>query len=569
MPLFGAVDKLEPRPAKTPSEASLKASPHYREVLKKLRNVFHLETFRKNQLAAVISALDGRDAVVLMPTGGGKSLCYQLPAVCTGGKTDGVTIVISPLRALMSDQVDRLRALNIDVMMLVSLDSQDGNTMQELRTASKKPSLVYITPEKLNRSDNMKAILKDLHARRKLARFVIDEAHLINTWGCDFRSSAYGALYDIRKEYPGVPIVALTATATSEALQHIVTALGLTDYVFLSQSFNRPNLRYKVIIKKRDIETRIVQFIKEKYPNETGIIYCNSRARTEEVAVRLHNQGLATRHFHAGMNDEDKKKIQQEWQVEKIKIIVATIAFGMGVDKANVRFVIHYDVPDSLDAYCQETGRAGRDGQIADCILFYGSNDIQKKISQINKDPDIDDSQKDRKRQALYTVNQFCLNEIDCRRTLILNHFTEKFDPASCEGTCDNCASTDEVTNVDLTNHATLYVNMFKELENKHLKITGPQSINAFRGTQKPEMARRSFDTLENFAKGSNLSLDLVKRLSDHLIAREILITELEEPPDPNRSPISYVYVLAIFFYVGYAMTHEELFSSGPRQKSF
>ena len=190
MPLFGAVDKLEPRPAKTPSEASLKASPHYHEVLKKLRDVFRLKTFRKNQLAAVISTLDGRDAVVLMPTGGGKSLCYQLPAVCTGGKTDGVTVVISPLRALMSDQVDRLRALNIDVMMLVSLDSQDGNTMQELRTASKKPSLVYITPEKLNRSDNMKAILKDLHSRRKLARFVIDEAHLINTWGCDFRSSA-------------------------------------------------------------------------------------------------------------------------------------------------------------------------------------------------------------------------------------------------------------------------------------------------------------------------------------------------------------------------------------------
>lgn len=186
-PLFRAMDTLNPPPAKTPSEASLKASPYYLEVVEKLRNVFRLKTFRKNQLAAVISTLDGRDAVVLMPTGGGKSLCYQLPAVCRSGKTSGVTVVISPLRALMSDQVERLRSLDIDAMML--MDSQDGNTMQELRTASKKPSLVYVTPEKLSCSDNMKAILKGLLARRQLARFVIDEAHLINTWGRDFRSS--------------------------------------------------------------------------------------------------------------------------------------------------------------------------------------------------------------------------------------------------------------------------------------------------------------------------------------------------------------------------------------------
>jgi len=194
-PLFRAVNTLNPRPAKTPSEASLKASPHYLEVVEKLRNVFRLKTFRKNQLAAVISTLDGLDAVVLMPTGGGKSLCYQLPAVCRGGKTSGVTVVVSPLRALMSDQVERLRALDIDVMMLASMDSQDGNTMQELRTASKKPSLVYVTPEKLYCSDDMKAILKGLYTRRQLARFVIDEAHLINTWGRDFRSSGVRRIF--------------------------------------------------------------------------------------------------------------------------------------------------------------------------------------------------------------------------------------------------------------------------------------------------------------------------------------------------------------------------------------
>ena len=187
-PLFSAVATLRPPPAETPSEAKFKASRHYPEVVEKLRNVFRLKSFRKNQLAAIVSTLEGRDAIVLMPTGGGKSLCYQLPAVCRGGKTSGVTVVISPLKALMADQVERLHSLKIDVMMLVSQDSQDGNTMHQLRTTPKKPSLLYVTPEKLGCSDNMKAILKGLYARQQLARFVIDEAHLINTWGRDFRA---------------------------------------------------------------------------------------------------------------------------------------------------------------------------------------------------------------------------------------------------------------------------------------------------------------------------------------------------------------------------------------------
>ena len=193
-PSFSAVAALRPPPAEAPSEASLKASPHYPEVVEKLRNVFHLKAFRKNQLAAIMTTLDGRDAIVLMPTGGGKSLCYQLPAVCKGGKTSGVSFVVTPLRALMADQVERLRADRIDVMMLASMDSQDGNSMHELRTAPNKPSLVYITPEKLCSGDAMKGILKDLHARGQLARFIIDEAHLINTWGRDFRSEGVRCL---------------------------------------------------------------------------------------------------------------------------------------------------------------------------------------------------------------------------------------------------------------------------------------------------------------------------------------------------------------------------------------
>ena len=194
-PLFSAVATLRPPPAETPSETSLKASRHYPEVVEKLRNVFRLKAFRKNQLAAVISTLDGRDVIVLMPTGGGKSLCYQLPAVCRGGRTSGVTVVIAPLRALISDQVESLRSLDIDVMMLASMGSQDGNTMHELRSASKLPSLIYVTPEKLSSNENINAILKSLYARQQVARFVIDEAHLINTWGRGFRSSGVRRLF--------------------------------------------------------------------------------------------------------------------------------------------------------------------------------------------------------------------------------------------------------------------------------------------------------------------------------------------------------------------------------------
>ena len=380
-------------------------------------------------------------------------------------------------------------------------------------------------------------------------------------------------------------------------MQDIVTTLSLSDYVLLSQSFNRPNLRYKVLPKKRDVENNIIDFIQENYPNETGIIYCIARAKTEEVAFRLKAQGLSVRHFHAKVAPDDKARIQQQWQNGECKIIVATVAFGMGVDKANgkhifsrsysadspsVRFVIHLDLPSSIDAYVKtpkhenpdqekltgtakrqvapaETGRSliaycvnnpsKQLTQILELIVSftdYTYVDTQRRMLQINKDKDISEEQKSRKRQALLTVNAFCLNEIDCRRMLILNHFTEAFDPALCNGTCDNCASTGEVEELDLTSPAILYVELIQELQRGGMKITGPLSIHAFRGTSAADMTRRGFNNQNNYGKGSNISADLAKRLFDHLVARQILSTELEESQVPNRAPISYVYVLFV-----------------------
>ncbi|KAI0262937.1 P-loop containing nucleoside triphosphate hydrolase protein [Gloeopeniophorella convolvens] len=540
--IFPSVARLRPRPVPIQPDNKLKASPHYPEVIRKLRDVFHLEHFRKNQLAAIISTLEGRDALVLMPTGGGKSLCYQLPAVCTGGKTTGVTVVISPLLALMEDQVECLRADNIDAM-----DFQEDGSFHAFRTAAKKPDLLYITPEKLSESDSIKNLFKGLHSRQQIARFVIDEAHLISTWGRGFRSHGYDAIRNLREEYPGIPIMALTATATSRVLQDIVGSLRLKDYVLLSQSFNRPNLRYTVVPKGKNNDISIVQFIQEKYPHDTGIIYCLSRDSTEFVARRLMQQGFKAKHYHAGMDKDDRKHIQKEWQRGEIKIMIATIAFGMGVNKADVRYVIHYDLPGSIDAYCQETGRAGRDGKHADCILYFNGGDVARRISMFKKDLELNEEERERSIQGVRDVGSFCLNDIDCRRVMILQHFEEPFSSASCHGTCDNCASVEPISELDLTASAIKFVNLVKELEDRTLKITSVQCIHAFRGTQPTDMERRGFHVLNGFATGKDISADLAKRMVDHLLDRQILINELEESQVQGRAPISYIYVRSVY----------------------
>jgi len=443
-----------------------------------------LTSFRPNQLAAIIATLEGKDVFVLMPTGGGKSLCYQLPAVCESGKTKGVTVVISPLKSLMEDQVESLQRKNIDVVFFSSDQSleESDEARRRLVQSGKKPSMLYLTPEKLQHSDVMKRALEGLSRRDELARFVIDEAHCISSWGRHFRDS-YGELAYLRENFAGVPIMALTATATGQAKTDIIAKLNIAGCVQVSQSFNRPNLNYVVLPKKKGFEDEMVAFIQRNHPNQSGIIYCNSKQKCEELAKRLRDKyRLPARHYHAGVHGDDKRTIMNDWKIGRCKIIVATIALGMGIDKADVRFIIHQAIPKSLEGYYQETGRAGRDGELADCMLYFSLADsipLYRRIEELDASPE----EKENQRDDLRRVIGFCFNDVDCRRKQVLAFFGETFDPVMCQGRCDNCRNTDNIEAKDVSLEAANLLKLADAIINvDEEQVTQTQLVNAVRG---------------------------------------------------------------------------------------
>ncbi|KAF9810825.1 hypothetical protein IEO21_06773 [Rhodonia placenta] len=475
----GIWDSVSEPPAELLDELPVSSA----SIMRKLKDVFGLSGFRTNQLEAITAALDGKDVFLLMPTGGGKSLCYQLPAVCSSGTTKGVTVVISPLRSLMTDQVESLQAKNVDVVYFSSDQSRDESdeVQHRLRSNGQKPSLLYLTPEKIKHSDALKRDLTDLYESKMLARFVVDEAHCISSWGRQFRDS-YGALAYLRKTFPDVPIMALTATATGEAKNDIIAHLGIRGCIELTQSFNRPNLNYEVRLKKKKVTDEIVDFIVTKHKNESGVIYCSSKVKCEEVAKNLRDKyGLKARHYHAGLDDRDRTVTMQEWKRGDFKIIVATIALGMGIDKGNVRFVIHYAMPSSLEGYYQETGRAGRDGKPADCILYYSGSDAHPVWRRINEES-IPETEKEKQRDTFRRVIQFCVNNVDCRRRQVLGFFGEVFDSASCRKGCDNCRDTTDIEKKDMRKAAVDIINLAKSMILKHKeRITRIQFLDVIR----------------------------------------------------------------------------------------
>ena len=394
-----------------------------------LQKHFGFDRFKGQQEDVIKSVLDGHDTFVLMPTGGGKSLCYQLPALIM----DGTAIIISPLIALMKNQVDSIRSFGTEDGIAHFLNSSlNKAAAQKVRddVISGKTKLLYVAPESLTKEDNIE-FLKHI----KISFYAIDEAHCISEWGHDFRPE-YRRIKPIVSEIGNAPLIALTATATAKVQHDIQKTLGMLDANVFKASFNRPNLYYEVKPKSKP-ESQIIKFIKEN-EGKSGIIYCLSRKKVEEIAEALTVNGIKALAYHAGMDSATRSGNQDKFLMEEVDVIVATIAFGMGIDKPDVRFVIHYDIPKSLEGYYQETGRAGRDGGEGKCITLYSSKDIQKLEKFMQGKPV---AEQEIGRQLLLDTASYAESAI-CRRIILLNYFGEKLEEPC--GNCDNCINPKE-----------------------------------------------------------------------------------------------------------------------------
>lgn len=391
-----------------------------------LKRHFGFDKFKGDQEAIIRNVLAGNDTFVLMPTGGGKSLCYQLPSLIM----DGTAIVISPLIALMKNQVDVINGMSEEEGMAHYLNSSLNKAAIDQVKAdimAGKTKLLYVAPESLNKDDNVE-FLKSV----KISFYAVDEAHCISEWGHDFRPE-YRNIRPTIQRIGVAPVIALTATATDKVRSDIKKSLGIVDAKEFKSSFNRQNLFYEVRPKTKEIDKQIIKFVKQN-PGKSGIIYCLSRKKVEELAAVLEANEIKAKAYHAGLDSATRNTTQDDFLMERIDIIVATIAFGMGIDKPDVRFVIHYDIPKSLEGYYQETGRAGRDGGEGKCITFYAYKDLQKLEKFMENKPV---AEQDIGRQLLQETAAYAESSV-CRRKMLLHYFGEEYNKENC-GNCDNC----------------------------------------------------------------------------------------------------------------------------------
>ncbi len=449
-----------------------------------LKHYFGFDAFKGDQKTIIESVLAGKDTFVLMPTGGGKSLCYQLPALLL----EGTAIVISPLIALMKNQVDAIRQVSADDGIAHFMNSSLNKAALEQVKAdvtSGRTKMLYVAPESLTKEENV-----DFLRGVKISFYAVDEAHCISEWGHDFRPE-YRRIRPIINEIGAAPVIALTATATDKVRGDIKKNLGMVDAVEFKSSFNRPNLYYEVRPKTKDIDKEIIKFIRQN-AGKSGIIYCLSRRKVEELAEVLRANDINARAYHAGMDTATRTQTQDAFIMEDIDIIVATIAFGMGIDKPDVRFVIHYDIPKSLEGYYQETGRAGRDGGEGQCITFYSYKDIQKLVKFMEGKPV---SEQDIGRQLLQETASYAETSV-CRRRVLLHYFGEEYNKDNC-GNCDNCLHPKE--RIEAKDDLVLLLQTVLAVKEN---FKTPHVINIIVGHANEEIISHKHDDLEVFGQG-------------------------------------------------------------------
>ena len=455
-------------------------------LIAELKHYFGFDTFKGGQEAIIRNVLQGKDTFVLMPTGGGKSLCYQLPALLM----EGTAIVISPLIALMKNQVDAVRMVsaNDDVAHFLNSSLSKSQVDAVKRgVLSGKTKLLYVAPESLTKEENVSFL-----SGVKISFYAVDEAHCISEWGHDFRPE-YRRIRPLVNQIGVAPIIALTATATDKVRGDIKKSLGIMDAVEFKSSFNRPNLYYEVRPKTENVEKDIIRFILQQ-KGKSGIIYCLSRKKVEELAEVLRANNINARAYHAGMESQVRTQTQDDFIMERLDVIVATIAFGMGIDKPDVRFVIHYDIPKSLEGYYQETGRAGRDGGEGRCITFYSPKDVRKLEKFMEGKPV---SEQEIGRQLIQETAAYAESSV-CRRKFLLHYFGEEYHQDNC-GNCDNCLH--PRSKVEATEELCHLLTVLGELKDR---FKAGYVIDVLTGRETDEVQAHNHGELESFGCGDN-----------------------------------------------------------------